>query len=133
VRRYILFLLLYAFTTDVSLADYGVRILKSDPPTIEALYKDPSGKTISDVFGQIEEIRIEIIGNRIQFDEDSEKLKIRIRHRVDRSKCLGRFSEIKGWSMAPWAEGYLLLESGRIVPIRIMLSGILIDDLLFGE
>lgn len=37
------------------------------------------------------------------------------------------------WHKASWVHGYILLKDGRILPIEILLSGIIVDDLLFTE
>ena len=68
----------------------------------------------------------------MEIDGDLRKVEKKIRERIDHSKCLGRDLEV-AWHKAPWVRGYILLENGRILPIEIMLSGIVVGDLLFSE
>ncbi len=119
-------------------SDYAVTILQ--PDALAALSREERkassqlvGKTIAAVFGPISELRLQIDGgaNRTAIDGDPAKVQQRIRERIDRTKCLGRDSEV-AWHKAPWMRGHLLLENGRVLPVEILLSGIVVGDLLFG-
>jgi len=70
--------------------------------------------------------------NKTAIDGDTKKVEQEIRERIDRVKCLGRDSEV-AWHKAPWVRGYLLPKDGRILPVEIFLSGIIVGDLLFIE
>ena len=91
------------------------------------------GKSIPALFGPLSEVRVEREGpNLTGIEQDAEELEARIRLRIDRARCLGRDAEID-WHRAPWLRGYILLKSGRILPMQIMLSGVVVDGLLFDE
>jgi hypothetical protein len=68
--------------------------------------------------------------NKTGIEGDKEKVEQRIRERIDRAQCLGRESEV-AWDKAPWVRGSILVKDGRIRPIEILLSGIIVGDLLF--
>jgi len=129
---------LFAALAFAATSDYNITILR--PDSLEAIsrleYKASTnliGKSIGAIFGPVSEVRVEMGGgNRTAIDGDAEKLEQKIRERIDRAKCLGRESEV-AWHKAPWVRGYLLLKNGRVLPIQILLSGIIVDDLLFGE
>jgi len=118
--------------------DYTITILK--PGALAVIPRpeyQPStylvGKSISAIFGALSEVRVELEGvNRIGIEGDTKKVEQRIRQRIDRAKCLGRDSEV-AWHKAPWVRGYILFRNGRILPIEILLSGIIIGDLFFTE
>ena len=118
--------------------DYIITILKPDPRAVISRpeYRastDLVGKSISAIFGALSEVRVELGGvNKTADDEDTKKVEQRIRERIDHAKCLGRDSEV-AWHKAPWVRGYILLRDGRILPIQILLSGIIVGDLLFTE
>jgi len=133
----ILLALVIAPLTVANAQDYGITILK--PDRLELLSREENkaspnlaGKGIAAIFGTILEIRVELIGNRKETDGDVTKVQREIRERIDKAKCLGRASEVL-WSKAPWAEGHILLKSGRILSIRVLLSGIIVSDLLFAD
>ena len=118
-----------------ALSDYKITVLRPDAteglvrpeyrPTRELV-----GKSIAAMFGPVSEVRVEMEGiNITAVDGDREQ---KIRDRIDRVKCLGRDSEV-AWHRAPWARGHLLLKNGRIVPMEIMLSGIIVGDWLFAD
>jgi hypothetical protein len=129
---------LFAALAFAANSDYNITILRPDP--LEAIsrleYKASTnlvGKSIGAIFGPVSEVRVEMGGgNRTAIDGDAEKLEQKIRDRIDHAKCLGRDSEV-AWHKAPWVRGHLLLKNGRIVPIQILLSGIIVGDLLFAE
>ena len=68
--------------------------------------------------------------NKTAIDGDTKKIEEKIRERIDHARCLGRDSEV-AWHKAPWLRGYILLRNGRILPIEILLSGIIVGDLFF--
>ena len=118
--------------------DYTITILKPDPlavisrPEYQAS-TDVVGKSIVAIFGPLSEVRVELGGvNKTTIDGDTKKVEQKIRERIDRAKCLGRDSEV-AWHKAPWVQGYLLVKDGRILPMQILLSGIIVGDLLFTE
>jgi hypothetical protein len=119
-------------------SDYKITILK--PDSLQAIsrqeYKastDLVGKSITAIFGPVSEVRIEMGGvNRTAIDGDAKKVEQKIRERIDQAKCLGRDSEV-AWHKAPWVHGHILLKNGRILPIQILLSEIIVGDLLFTE
>ena len=119
-------------------SDYNITVLR--PETLDVIsgeeYKASTyllGKSITAIFGPISEIRIELGGaNRTAIDREIEEVKQKIRERIDRAKCLGRDAEV-AWHKAPWVRGHMLLGNGRIIPIDILLSGIVVGDLLFAE
>ena len=119
-------------------SDYTVTILRPGAqPGTGALQFEPSeklaGKSIPALFGPLSEVRVEMEGpNLTGIEGDAGKLEERIRQRIDRATCLGHDAEI-AWHRAPWLRGFILLKNGRILPIQIMLSGIVVDGLLFGE
>jgi hypothetical protein len=136
-------LLALAFVLFVALslaaaADYTITILKPDPRAIipRPEYQPSTnlvGKSITAIFGPLSEVRVELGGlNKTAIDGDPKKVEQRIRERIDRSKCLGRDSEV-AWHKAPWVRGYLLLKDGRILPIELLLSGMVVGDLLFTD
>jgi len=89
------------------------------------------GKSIAAIFGPLSEVRVELGGgNIIGIEGDTKKVEQRIRERIDRVKCLGRESEV-AWHKAPWVHGHILFKDGRILPVNILLSGIIVGDLLF--
>jgi hypothetical protein len=91
------------------------------------------GKSITAIYGPIAEVRITLRPiNRTGIEEDAKKVEERIRQRIDTAKCLGRDREV-AWNGAPWLNGHVLLKDGRILPIEIFLSGIVVGDLLFSE
>jgi hypothetical protein len=121
-----------------ALSDYKITVLRPDAteglvrpeyrPTRELV-----GKSIAAMFGPVSEVRVEMEDiNTTAVDRGPEKLEQKIRDRIDRVTCLGRDSEV-AWHKAPWARGYLLFKNGRIVPVEIMLSGIIVGDWLFAE
>ena len=116
--------------------DYTITILKPDPLAVISRpeYQASTnlvGRSISAIFGALSEVRVELDGvNIIVIDGDTKKVEQRIRERIDGAKCLGRDSEV-AWHKAPWVRGYILFKDGRILPIEIMLSGIMVGDLLF--
>ena len=118
--------------------DYTITILKPDQLAASSRPEyQPStrlaGKSISAIFGELSEVRVEMEAVNIKAtDGDTKKVEQRIRERIDHSKCLGRDSEV-AWHKAPWVRGYILLRDGRILPIEIMLSGIVVGNLLFTE
>jgi len=118
--------------------DYTITILKPDPLAVISRpeYQASTnlvGKSISAVFGPLSEVRVELGGvNKTANDGDTKKVPQKIRERIDHAKCLGRDSEV-AWHKAPWVRGYILLRDGRILPIQILLSGIIVGDLLFTE
>ena len=118
--------------------DYTITILKPDPlaaisrPEYQAS-TNLVGKSIAAIFGPLSEVRVELGGvNKTAIDGDTKKVEQKIRERIDRARCLGRDSEV-AWHKAPWVRGYILLKDGRILPIEILLSGIIVSDLLFTE
>jgi hypothetical protein len=124
--------------TFAATTDYTITILTPDPPAVRPRpeYQAATnlvGKSIAAIFGPVSEVRVELRGlNKTASDQDTKKVAQRIRDRIDRSKCLGRASDV-AWHKAPWVHGYILLKDGRILPIEILLSGIVVDDLLFTE
>ena len=119
--------------------DYVVLMLQ--PGTLGEIsfeeYKastSPVGKTIAAIFGPISELRVEFDGgvNRTETDGDPREVERKVRERIDRAKCLGRDSEV-AWHKARWVRGHLVLKNGRILPVQILLSGIVVGDLLFGS
>ena len=118
--------------------DYTVTVLRPDPlAAISRLEYGAStnlvGKSISAIFGPISEVRIVMGGgNKTAIDDETKKVEQRIRERIDRSRCLGPDREV-AWHKAPWVRGHILLKNGRIIPIEILLSGIVVGDLLFSE
>jgi hypothetical protein len=119
-------------------SDYTIAILKPDPlavisrPEYQAS-TDLVGKSIVAIFGPLSEVRVELGGvNKTTIDGDIREVEQKIRERIDHAKCLGRDSEV-AWHKAPWGRGYLLFKDGRILPLQILLSGIIVGDLLFTE
>jgi len=118
--------------------DYTITILEPDQMAVISLpeyqeSKNLVGKSIAAIFGALSEVRVELGGvNKTAIDGDTKKVEQRIRERIDHAKCLGRDSEV-AWHKAPWVRGYILLRDGRILPIQILLSGIIVGDLLFKE
>jgi len=118
--------------------DYTITILNPDTPAVRPRpeYRastDLVGKNISAIFGPLSEVRVELDSvNKTVIDGDTTKVERRIRERINRAKCLGRESEI-AWHKAPWVHGYILFKDGRILPIKVMLSGIIIGDFLFAD
>jgi hypothetical protein len=118
--------------------DYTITIRKPDP--LEVIFHPQYqasttmvGKSIAAIFGPLSEVRVEWGGvNKTTIDGNTKKVEQNIRERIDHAKCLGRDSEI-AWHKAPWMHGYILLKDGRILPIQILLSGIIVGDLLFTE
>jgi hypothetical protein len=112
--------------------EYTITILKPDPlaaisrPEYQAS-TNLVGRSIAAIFGPASEVRVELGG-----DGDTKKVEKTIRGRIDRAKCLGRESEIP-WHKAVWVRGHILLTDGRILPIQILMSGIIVSDLLFTE
>jgi len=112
--------------------EYTITILKPDPlaaisrPEYQAS-TNLVGRSIAAIFGPVSEVRVELGG-----DADTKKVESTIRGRIDRVKCLGRGSEIP-WHKAIWVRGHLLLKDGRILPMQILMSGIIVGDLLFTE
>jgi hypothetical protein len=91
------------------------------------------GKSITDIYGPIAEVRITTLPfNRTGIEDEVNKVAKRVRERIDMAKCVGRDREVV-WHKAPWLNGYILLKDGGILPIEIMMSGIIVGDLLFGE
>ena len=116
-------------------SDYNITILKPDPLSAASrLETNLVGKSIAGIFGPVSEVRVQMGGgNPTAIDGDAKKVEQRIRERVDAARCLGRSSEV-AYHKAPWVHGHLLLKNGRILPMQILLSGIIIGDLLFdGE
>jgi hypothetical protein len=118
--------------------DYTITILKPDPlavisrPEYQAS-TEVVGKSIVAIFGLLSEVRVELGGvNKTTIDGDTKKVEQKIRERIDHAKCLGRDSEV-AWHQAPWVRGYILLKDGRILPIEILMSGIIVGDFLFTE
>ena len=137
MKQLILLSLVIAPLTVANAQDYDITILKQD--RLEVLSREENksstnlaGKGIAAIFGTISEIRVELIGNKKETDGDVTKVQKEIRERIDKAKCLGRATEVR-WSEAPWAEGHILLKNGRIISIRILLSGIIVSDLLFAD
>jgi hypothetical protein len=134
----VLGVLLFAPMAFAAASDYNITILRPDALDVISReeYKASTylvGKSITAVFGPISEIRVELRGgNRTAIDGDMKKVEQKIRERIDHAKCLGRESEL-AWHKAPWVRGHILLKNGRIVPIQILLSGIIVGDLLFAE
>ena len=136
-RIFVLVVLVLAPAAFADASDYAVTILK--PDALEVIsreeYKASTnlvGETIAAIFGPISELRVEFGGgNRTAIDGDLKKVEQKIREGIDRAKCLGRDSEV-AWHKAPWVRGHILLKNGRILPVQILLSGILVGDLLFG-
>jgi len=118
--------------------DYSITILEPDPLAgIPRLEYQPStnlvGKSITAIFGPLSEVRVELERVNITgIEGDKKKVEQRIRERIERAKCLGRESEVP-WHKAPWVRGYILFKDGRILPVQILLSGIIVGDLLFTE
>jgi hypothetical protein len=118
--------------------DYTITILKPDPLAVISrpeYQASPNlvGKSIATIFGPLLEVRVELGKvNKTAIDGDTKKVEQKIRKRIDRAKYLGRDSEV-AWHKAPWVRGYILLKDGRILPIQILLSGIIVGDLLFTE
>ena len=137
-RLLCLVVLVYAPLVFAGSSKYDITILGLDSPAAlyRPEYEEPAklvGRTIAGVFGPISEVRVESEGiNLIGIEKDAKKFENRIRDRIDLAKCLGRDSEV-AWHKAPWVRGYLLLENGRILPIDILLSGIVVGELLFSE
>lgn len=134
----LLFALLFGPIVPALADDYSITVLKRAPLEIIALrdYGPTTnlvGKTMVAIFGSIAEVRVEEIGlGKSRPDDDQEELRLRIRERIDKARCLGREADVKR-SMVPWLHGYLLLRNGRIIPLRIMLGGILAGGLIFEE
>ena len=119
-------------------SDYAVTILQPDALAVLAREERKAstqlvGKTIAAIFGPISELRVEYAGgaNRSAIDGDPRKVQQRIRERIDWTNCLGRDSEV-GWHKAPWIRGHILFKNGRVLPVEILLSGIVVGNLLFG-
>lgn len=119
-------------------SDYAVTILKPDALAVLSREERKAstqlvGKTIAAIFGPISELRVEFDGgaNRTAINGDLRKVQQRIQERIDRTKCLGREAEV-AWHKAPWIRGHILLKNGRVLPVEILLSGIVVGDLLFG-
>jgi len=135
--RLLLGAVLLASLSFAAATDYKVTVLKPDPRqgVWRPEYRAPAdlvGKSIVAILGPISEVRVELDGiNSQTIDADAREVEKEIRRRIDRSRCLGRESEV-AWHKAPWVRGHILLENGRILPIEIMLSGIIVGDLLFG-
>lgn len=133
----ILGLLLIAALAFANASDYKVTVLKPDPRGLLSRLeygasKNLVGKSITAIFGPISEVRVEFGGgNTTAIDGDPKKVKQRIRERIDHAKCLGRESEV-AWHKAPWVQGYILLQNGRILPVQLLLGGIVVGDLLFA-
>lgn len=131
-------LVLFVVESFAATNDYTIRILKPDPGvTISRLeYQAPTnivGKSIATIFGPVSEVRVVLgSGDTTSIDGDTKKVEQRIRWRIDSAKCLGHDSDV-AWHKAPWARGYILLKDGGILPMRILLSGIIVGDLLFAE
>jgi hypothetical protein len=129
-------IVLFASLSFAAAPDYTITILKPDSLAVmpRPEYQpstNPVGKSITAIFGPLSEVRVELGGgNRIGIEGDPKKVEQRIRDRIDRAKCLGRESEV-AWHMAPWVRGYILFKDGRILPVEILLSGIIVGDLLF--
>jgi hypothetical protein len=140
MKQLILLILLATVIAPLTVANaqhYDITIMKRDK--LEVLSREEhkasttlTGKGIAAIFGTISEIRVELIGNRKETDGDVTKVQREIWERIEKAKCLGRVSEVR-WSKAPWAEGHILLKNGRILSIRILLSGIIVSDLLFAD
>jgi hypothetical protein len=137
MKQLILLVLVIAPVTVANSQNFDITILK--PDRLEVLSHEENkastnlvGKGITAIFGTISEIRVELIANPRETDGDVTKVQREIRERIDKAKCLGRASEVR-WSKAPWAEGHILLKNGRILSIRILLSGIIVSDLLFAD
>ncbi len=112
-------------------SNYSVTILKPGGAGAGALPQaNLVGRSIAEILGPVSEVRVWVSGNKTEIDDDAKKVEQCIRERIDAAKCLGR-EETVPWSKAPWVHGYLLLKDGRIVPVEILLSGIIIGDLLF--
>jgi hypothetical protein len=118
--------------------DYTIRILRPDPlAAVSRLEyqaaKNLVGKSIAEIFGPVSEVRMELDGsNTTGIDRDTKQVEQRIRWRIDSATCRGRDSDV-AWHKAPWARGYILLKDGRVLPMQILLSGIIVGDLLFAE
>jgi len=118
--------------------DYTITILKPDPLAVISRpeYRASTslvGKSIDAIFGPLSEVRVELAGvNKTAIDDDTKKVEQEIRERIDHARCLGRDSEVS-WHKAPWVRGYILLRDGRILPIQILLTGMIVGDLLFAE
>jgi hypothetical protein len=131
----VLVALLFAALAPGASSDYKITILRPRPMEgpIRPEYRPPGelvGESIAAMFGPVSEVRVEMEGTNITaVDGDREQ---KIRDRIDRVKCLGRDSEV-AWHRARWARGHLLLKNGRIVPMEIMLSGIIVGDWLFAD
>jgi len=118
-------------------SDYAVTILRppeAGPPTPQFEPAEKlAGRSISALFGPLAEVRVEMERyNLIGIEDDVGKLEERIRRRIDRATCLGRDTEI-AWHRAPWLRGYILLKDGRIFPMEIMLSGVIVGGLFFAD
>jgi|SRR5215831_3914539 len=119
----------------VAAPEYTIRVLHPDANALSARVKSnqSQGQRITEIFGPIAEIRIETVGiNHTEIDTDDRKIEAAIRKRIANAKCLDEATQAN-WHMAPWAEGFILLKSGRILPIKLLLSGILVGDLLFSD
>jgi hypothetical protein len=129
---------LFVGLASAATADYTITIREPDPLAVVSRLENQAstnlvGKSIAAIFGPLSEVRVELGGvNKTAIDGDTTKVEQEIRERIDRARCLGRDSEV-AWHKAPWAGGYILLEDGRILPVQILLSGILVGDLLFTE
>ena len=131
-------LVLFVVVSIAATTNYTITILKPDPlaaisrPEYQAS-TNLVGKSIATLFGPVSEVRVELGGgNKTTIDGDTKKVEQNIRERIDHAKCLGRDSEV-AWHKAPWVRGHILLKDGRILPIQILLSGIIVGDLLFTE
>ena len=131
-------LVLFVVVSIAATTNYTITILKPDPlgaisrPEYQAS-TNLFGRSIATLFGPVSEVRVELRGgNKTTIDGDTKKVEQNIRERIDHAKCLGRDSEV-AWHKAPWVRGHILLKDGRILPIQILLSGIIVGDLLFTE
>lgn len=134
----VLSVLLFAPLAFATAFNYTITILKPDPLAVISRPEYQAsinlvGKSIPAIFGPISEVRVEFGGgNKTAIDEDAKKVEQKIRERIERAKCLGRDSEV-AWHKAPWVRGHILFKDGRILPIQLLLSGIVVGDLLFTE
>jgi hypothetical protein len=135
-RQMLLVLLIIAPLSLATAKEYGITVLNPLDTMNRQDCKASAnlvGKSITAIFGEISEIRLDPVWEKGAPATDPDKIKTQVRERIDNAKCVGRQSE-RNRSMASWVHGYMLLKNGRIVPIKIMLGGIIVgDDLLFGD
>jgi hypothetical protein len=89
------------------------------------------GRNVTEIFGPISEVRIEFGGD--SSTGVANEVEQRIRERIDGDTCLGRESEVKWHKTFAMIQGHILFQSGVILPVRSMASGIIVGDLIFTE